>query len=148
MSYEYFTFTVSIIEAAAIAIGFIGNLLSIKVFSRKTFRNNSISTYCIALSIVECLTLFEFINDISYLKYNDFLYNQSEELCKFVYTIAILIGSIQPWIMVAFSLDKLLSMRTRPIAILKKKVVSMVSCRRNRFISHSFLYLYTDHNKI
>ena len=74
---ESFIFALTIIEVAVIAIGIIGNVISIIVFSRKTFRNNSISTYCIALAILECLTLFEFINDIFYLRYNAYLFDQS-----------------------------------------------------------------------
>ena len=141
MSDEYFTFATTAIEAAFIAIGLIGNLLSIIVFSRKTFRNNSISTYCIALSIVECLTLVQFINDISYLKYKVYLMNQSEVFCKIVYTNSISTSSIQPWIIVVFSVDKLLSMRTRSIDILKKKWFqwSLVAAI---FLFHIAFYIY------
>ena len=121
MSDESFTFATTAIEAVVIAIGMIGSLLSIIVFSRKTFRNNSISTYCISLSFVEWLTLFELISDIFYLRYNVYLYNESFVFCKISYSVSIFLNSIQPWIMVAFSIDKLLSMRTRSIPILKKK---------------------------
>ena len=121
MSEEIFSFATTITQVSIIGIGLIGNLLSIIVFLRNTIRNNSISTYCISLAIVECLTLFQLINDIFYLTSNDYLINKSEAYCKLIYITATLLSSIQPWIMVAFSVDKLLSMRTRSIPILKKK---------------------------
>ena len=116
-----FSFAITSIEATIIAIGIIGNILSILVFSRKTFRNNSISTYCIALSIVECLNLIQLANDIYSVSYTINLPDVSDSLCKFTFSNSIFIASIHPCILVAFSVDKLLSMRTRSIAMLKKK---------------------------
>ena len=121
MSDASFTLTITTIQATVIAIGIIGNVLSIIVFSRKAFRNNSISTYCTALSIVECFTLIRLITDIYSLAYNIYLPDQSDALCKFTYSVVTYLGSIQPWIMVAFSVDKLLGIRVNSIAIIKKK---------------------------
>ena len=121
MSDASFTFATTAIEAAFIAMGLIGNVLSIIVFSRKTFRNNSISTYCIALAIIESITAVEFVICVYNLAYNINLPDQSVSLCKFTFSIAIYMNAIQPWIIVAFSIDKILSMRTRSIPILKKK---------------------------
>lgn len=45
----------------------------------------------------------------------------NEKFCKIQVYIVVLVGAIPPFIMAAFSLDKLLSMRTHPIALLKKK---------------------------
>ena len=41
--------------------------------------------------------------------------------CKIIHTVVVYISAIPPWIMIAFSIDKLLSMRTNSIAIIKKK---------------------------
>ena len=121
MSESSLTFVVAIIDSTVIGIGFIGNVISIIVFLRKTFRNNSVSTYCTALAISECLAIIQFINLIYYFPYNTYLMNLSDTFCKIVHTGIILINAIPPFIMVAFSVDKLLSMRTSSIAILKKK---------------------------
>ena len=121
MSDTVFGFAMTTIEAVTLGLGLIGNILSIIIFSRKTFRNNSISTYCIALALCELWNLLVFIIDIYTLTQNKFLYDQSDSLCKLTYGIITYTASIQPWIMVAFSLDKLLSMRVSSIAILKKK---------------------------
>ena len=121
MSDASFIFATTTIEAAFIAMGLIGNVLNIIVFSRKTFRNNSISTYCIALAFVESITAVEFVICVYNLAYNINLPDQSVSLCKFTFSIAIYMNAIQPWIIVAFSIDKILSMRTRSIPILKKK---------------------------
>ena len=121
MSEAYFLFATAAIETAVVAIGIIGNVMSIIVFSRKTFRNNSISTYCIALAMVEFFTLVQLITDVYYLAYKKYLPNESDTFCKLLFSIGTYLGSIQPWILVAFSVDKLLSMRTRSIDLLKKK---------------------------
>ena len=65
-----FEIAINAIEVAVISIGLIGNLLTIIVFLRKTFRNNSISTYCRALAVVECLTLSNFAIALFQLLYN------------------------------------------------------------------------------
>ena len=121
MSQESFTFAMTAVQAAIIGIGLIGNLLSIIIFLRKTFRSNSISTYCIALSIVQCTSLTQLIVAIYSLVYSINLSNQSDSLCKFFNSMPAFLSGIQPWIMVAFALDKLLCMRAKRIAILKKK---------------------------
>jgi hypothetical protein len=121
MSSASFTLATTITEITIIAIGFIGNLLTIIIFLRKTFRNNSISTYCISLAAVECLAIFQMINDIGYIANNAYIINQTELGCKFFSMNGMLITIIPPYIMVAFSIDKLLSMRTNSIAIIKKK---------------------------
>ena len=121
MSEASFTRAILAIEAAVIIIGFIGNIISILVFSRKTFRNNSISTYCKSLAVVDCLTLIHLTNIIYYFTYNVYLNDQNTPFCALAHTTIIYISGIPPWIMIAFSVDKLLSMRTNSIAIIKKK---------------------------
>ena len=121
MSQASFTFAMTIVQAVIIGIGLIGNLLSIIIFSRKAFRSNSISTYCIALSIVQCMSLTQLIVAIHSLAYKINLSDQSDSLCKFFNSIPAFLSGMQPWIMVAFALDKLLCMRAKRIAILKKK---------------------------
>ena len=121
MSRVNFVIAITAMEVAVIAIGFIGNIISIIVFSRKTFRNNSISTYCTALAIADCFSIIQLINIVYYFPYNAYLMDLNDVFCKIAHMNVILISSIPPYIMVAFSLDKLLNMRTRLIGILKKK---------------------------
>ena len=121
MSEASFTFVITSIEVALIGIGLIGNLLTIIIFSKKTFRSNSISTYCIALSVVELMTLTQFITDIYSLAYNIILSDQSDSFCKLFYSLPTFFSGIQPWVMVAFAVDKLICMRANSMSILKKK---------------------------
>ena len=121
MSSASFIFAITTIQVMFIAIGLIGNLLTIIIFLRKPFRNNSISTYCISLAVVCCLAIFKFASDISYLTKNDNLIDQSETGCKLFNMSGVMISTLPPYIMVAFSVDKLLSMRTSSIPIIKKK---------------------------
>ena len=121
MSSVSFTVVTASIEMTIIAIGFIGNLLTIIIFLRKPFRNYSISTYCISLAIFESLATFQIFNDIGYLAQNVYLSDQSEVACKIIGIIGLLMSSIPAYIMIAFSVDKLLGMRIKLIPILKKK---------------------------
>ena len=121
MSVETFLFATNTIIAIIIGSGLIGNIISFIIFSRETFQKNSISTYFRALAIVECLTLSNFAIAVFQLVNNQELADQSDLLCKMLYYIPTQFNSLPAWILVAFSLDKLLSMRTRQIAILKKK---------------------------
>ena len=121
MSTASFTFGINMAQSITVAIGFIGNLISIIIFSRKTFRNNSISTYCIALSVNEFLSLFKFATNIGIIAFNVKLADQSDVLCKVFSYMPITYNAIQPSILVALSVDKLLSMRMNSIPILKKK---------------------------
>jgi hypothetical protein len=116
-----FTFVVNVVEATCIAIGMIGNFICILIFSRKTFRNNSISTYCIALGLIESLSVFEFIDAIGILKDKVNLSDQSDTNCKLIYYMDILLSGCQAWIMVSFGVDKLLNMRTSSTPIITKK---------------------------
>ena len=141
MSTTNFVIAVTAIETAAIAIGFIGNIISIIVFSRKTFRNNSISTYCISLAIADFLAIFQLINIVYYFPYNAYLVDLNETFCKIADESVVLVSGIPPFIMIAFSVDKLLSMRTSPIAVLKKKWFQW-SVVAGIVLFHIALYMY------
>lgn len=63
----------------------------------------------------------QLITDISILTTNTAPLNMSDGLCKTVMYLSLEMSSIPGWILVAFSVDKTLSMRKKPIVILKKK---------------------------
>ena len=103
------------------SMGVAGNIMSFIIFSRKTFRNNSISTYCRALAVLDCLILIQFIADVySFINLTAF-YNMNDTSCKLFYYFSILYTSIPGWILVAFSVDKMLNMRTSSPSIIKSK---------------------------
>ena len=105
-----------------ISLGILGNVISFMVFSRKTFCNNSISTYFRALAIFDCLTIIQLIKDIYSLSPNNYFENLSDVNCKLFYYISMQFSSIPGWILVAFSIDKMLNMKTSPPNILKSKL--------------------------
>ena len=117
-----FDFTVSITRIIVILIGIIGNIISFIVFSRKTFRNNSISTYLRALAVADCLTLIQIFQDIYVLAYATAFVNESDFTCKIFYYLWMEYTSLPGWILVAFSIDKMLNMRTSTPKILKSKL--------------------------
>jgi hypothetical protein len=141
MSSANFVVAIIAIEVGVITIGSIGNLLSIIVFSKKTFRNNSISTYCIALAIADCLSIIQLINSVFYFQYNAYLMDLNDVFCKISSYATVLVSAIPPYIMVAFSIDKILSMRTSSIAIIKKKWFQW-SVVAGIVLFHVGLYMY------
>jgi hypothetical protein len=117
-----FDFSIAVTRTIVILIGIIGSIISFIVFSRKTFRNNSISTYSRALAVIDCLTLIQLVQDMYRLTLTQMFYNQSDFTCKIFYYFWMEYTSIPGWILVAFSIDKMLNMRTSSPKILKSKL--------------------------
>lgn len=108
-----FVFSMNIIRVIVVTTGIFGNVLSFVIFSRKRFRTNSISTYCQALALIDCLTLTEIMDTLYSLIYNSEFNRISDASCKFMAYIPTIYNSIPVWILVAFSLDKLLNMQKK-----------------------------------
>ena len=118
-----FYFPLTITEIAVISVGIIGNVLSLIVFSRKKFRKNSISTYCRALAVFECLGIIQLIHDVyRFIDETTFFYDLSDFNCKIFFYLWMEYMSIPGWILVAFSIDKMLNMRVSKPSILKSKL--------------------------
>ena len=118
---QFFDTAMLISRLVVVFIGIVGNILSFMIFSRKTFRKNSISTYCRALAIFDNLLIIQFIIDVYEAIYNDHLHNVSDGACKIMYYLSIQYGAIPGWILAAFSIDKMFSIRTHQIRLLKNK---------------------------
>lgn len=117
-----FAIAMTICRVSVVSMGLFGNLISFIVFSRNIFRCNSISTYCRALAIFECLIIIQLIADIySFINPIGFP-NLSDASCKIFYYLSLLYTSIPGWILVAFSVDKMFIIRTSPLKILKSKL--------------------------
>lgn len=103
-------------------LGIIGNLISFVVFCRPVFTKNSISVYCCALAIFDSfLAINQLYIDI-YLSLDYFPPEHSDIVCKIYYYITTAFSGIPAWILVAFSIDKILSMRkSRRLELIKKR---------------------------
>ena len=116
-------FAILITEITVISIGIFGNILSFIVFSRRKFQKNSISTYCRALAVIDCLSITQLIQDVyQFINQTTYFYDLSDVTCKLFFYVSIQYTSIPGWILVAFSIDKMLNMRTSPPNILKSKL--------------------------
>ena len=104
-----------------ISLGIIGNIISFIVFTRKAFRNNSISTYCRALAVADLFIIVELINNVFNYINKTKIYNINEPTCKVFYYLSMQYTSIPAWILVSFSIDKMLNMKMSPPNILKSK---------------------------
>lgn len=109
-------------RAALILLGLIGNIVSFVVFSRPVFSKNSISTYSRALAIFESYTLGQLITDIVLLT-NNFLYLANSNIlwCKVSFYMNTGLAAIPGWILIAFSIDKILNMKRIKSNWLKKR---------------------------
>ena len=116
-----FKIVVSVFKIIIIGMGTIGNIISFMVFSRKTFRNNSISTYCRALAVSDLFITVELINNVYIFINKTRIYDINELSCKLFYYLSMQYPSIPPWILVIFSIDKMLNMNMSPPNILKSK---------------------------
>jgi hypothetical protein len=101
----------AIITVVVILSGLVGNIVSIVIFSRKTFRKNSISIYCRAMAIFDSFTIYMAIIDFYLLLYSYYIAMYSDFMCKFINYIMYAFGSIPGWILIAFSVEKVLSLK-------------------------------------
>ena len=108
------------LQIAIITIGLFGNILTFIIFSRPAFKKNSISIYCRALTIIDCFTIYELASDIGLVFFDYLIYIMSEMGCKLNFFVHLSIGSISAWVLIAFSIDKVLSMKNRAKFIKKR----------------------------
>jgi hypothetical protein len=119
---DFFT-ELNVARIAVLSFGIVGNIISFIVFSRKTFSNNSISTYCRSLAVFDCLTIIQLIKDIFTISNPyDYLENWNDVSCKLFFYLSMQYSAIPGWILVAFSIDKMLNMRTSAPIIIKSKL--------------------------
>jgi hypothetical protein len=110
-----------IIRCTSISLGLMGNVISFLVFSRPVFRKNSISTYFRALAIFDCFTISELVSTIYLLSYSLFYPQFSDFACKAYFYIGMAFGSIPGWILIAFSIDKVLNMKRIGRGFIRKR---------------------------
>jgi hypothetical protein len=118
------SYILNVAQMPLFIIGLIGNVLSVVVFSRKTFRKNSISIYCRALAIADSVVI---VKSLTYFIGSFFLGRsfQAESLiyCKIYSLIQTGIAAIPSWILVGFSIDKMLCVtRSKRLEFWLKKI--------------------------
>jgi hypothetical protein len=102
-------------------VGIIGNIISFLVFCRPVFKKNSIRVYACALAIFDCFTLNQLYVDFGLIFFDYYPPDHSDITCKIYYYISTAFSCIPPWILVVFSIDKILSMKKSPKFKLFKK---------------------------
>ena len=117
-----FNQVMNIITEVVIIIGLIGHFITFIVFSRPTFRKNSIGIYCRALAIFDSNILSHAVMNLIIIINGYSAAFSSDIACKlYAYTLYAL-GSIPGWILIAFSIDKLLSLR-RVTRTMKRPII-------------------------
>jgi hypothetical protein len=137
------TYVIGVLRIPMMVIGLVGNVLSFLVFSRRKFTDHSISIYCRALAISDSFTLYQLVFDIIYYAFNILLSSQSEFWCKLNFYLIISLSSTSTWILVAFSLDKMVQVlgKTQKYPYIKKKKFQLiVVC--SIVVLHALLYSF------
>lgn len=112
---------IKIFSISLISFGILGNLFSVLIFQRPTFKNNSISTYCQALAFSELYTILAVIKQIHMVVYHYEIMSLSDLHCKFFYYATACFNGLSGWIIAVYSVDKLLNMKRTRLTIIKKK---------------------------
>lgn len=112
---------VLVTRVVVISIGIVGNFVSFLVFTRPTFKKNSISTYSQALAIAESHIIWQLGMDIPEAFFGIVVNDQTNFLCKMFFYVMTAFTTIPCWILVAFSIDKLLCMTRSSYEFIKKK---------------------------
>ena len=115
-----FTKVMSACQISIIILGLVGNILTFIIFSRPVFAKNSISTYCRALALIDCFTVYVLVSDIGFVFFNIFFTEKFNLACKLTYYIPMSFSSMSSWILIAFSVDKVLSMKNKANFIKKR----------------------------
>lgn len=121
-------------------LGIFGNIASFAIFSRETFSKNSINIYCRALAIFDCFTLNQLYSDINLIFLKIYPPHGSVGYCKFSFYCTVAFSSIPGWILVAFSLDKMLTMKKLPRFEFIKKRSFQIGLIIGIAIFHVLLY--------
>jgi len=121
-SEQNFLYIKTIVTLIMAFIGVIGNIISFIVFSRKTFRKNSISIYCRALAVFDSNILSHAVMNLIILINGYSAAFSSDIACELYGYVMYAVGSIPGWILIAFSVDKLLSLR-RVTGTMKRPII-------------------------
>lgn len=107
MSSLKITFDVlNLVRIILICAGLVGNVISFVVFSRKTFRKNSINIYCRSLMVFNIIYIVvQLISDFGKFAGVD-IYTPSDVLCKLCFYVYVTMPATSGWTLAVFSIDK------------------------------------------
>ena len=136
-----FTINKSIILLIITTAGIIGNIISFFVLVRKTFRKNTVCIYCCALAIFDTSVgsvgaLFY----VYYILYDLYILNLSDFTCAFLGYGYYTLGSIPGWVLVAFSIDRTLSLKKVANVRMKRPILHYMIIIVIYFV-HFILYI-------
>jgi hypothetical protein len=126
-----------------LTMGLVGSFLSFLVFSREKFSTNSISIYFRALAVSDTVILIYPMIIWTLFTFNIHIPSQSDLSCKINLYIHVGFTPISIWILVAFSLDKMIHVlqRAASFAFIKKRSFQLtIVLSIGAF--HSLLYLF------
>ena len=117
-----FNSAMNIVTEVVIIIGLIGHLITFFVFSRSTFRKNSVSIYCRALAVFDSNILNHAVMNLIIIINGYSAAFSSDIACELYGYVMYAFGSIPGWILIAFSVDKLLNLR-RVTGTMKRPII-------------------------
>lgn len=103
-------------------IGIVQNIILFLVFSRKVFEKRTIRFYSKTLAIFDSFVVFNFACGLSNLIVGRSPIHYSDTICKIYFFISMGISPIPGWILVAFSIDQVISISlTRRYEFFRKR---------------------------
>ena len=117
---------VSGVRFGVILAGLMGNIITFIIFSRPVFQKNSISIYCRALAVFDSFTIVHLVYEYGIAFSSYFLGNYSDLACIVYNYSNIGFGPIPGWILIALSIDKLLSMKNIGNSLIKKRWFQLI----------------------
>ena len=106
--------------------GLIGNIITFIIFSRPAFEKNSISVYCRALSVFDSFTIIHMVYEAAMAFFGYYLTNSSDLTCIVYHYVNLAFGPIPGWLLIAFSIDKLFSMKNVCNSLIKKRWFQLI----------------------
>lgn len=129
------------INVVIIIVGFVGNIFSYVIFSRKCFKRTSIAFYCKSLAIFDFFSIAQLCLDLGGLITNKDLYHTTQG-CKVALIFNMVFSPMPAWILVFFSIDQMLDVcRFSRIIELIRKRSFQIALISTTLIFHVLVYL-------
>ena len=119
----------------------IGSLLSFLIFSRKAFERSTIGIYCKSVAIYDLFVIFNLsVGIASILMKSRSLILEIEVVCKITSFLLSTFSPMSAWILVAFSLDQLITVSLTKRFLFFKKQPFQYTILIGLFIFHCLIY--------
>jgi hypothetical protein len=134
-------FIFSKIRIVLILIGLVGNVLSLIIFSRKSFSHNSISIYCRALELIDLHHVLVLSRELYHAYFKSDVLVDSIFLCRGSIYLTLVATSPPGWLLSAFSFDNMICVSQIKHFYFMKKRTIQIAIVVAIILLHAIVYL-------